>query len=56
MNYNNRKGIFVLLDSKTLGTKCIKISLCIMLANHYQNIETRFGLAPNVFMCKVGIK
>ena len=56
MNYNNRRGIFDPLGSKTLGTKCIRISLCIMLANHYQNIETRFRLAQNVFMCKVGIE
>ena len=27
-----------LLGSKTLGTKCIKTSICIMLANHDQNI------------------
>ena len=33
-----------LLGSKTLGTKCIRGSLCIMLANHDQNIESRFRL------------
>ena len=33
-----------LLDSKTLGTKCIRTSLCIMLANHDQNIKSRLGL------------
>ena len=32
------------LGSKTLGTKCIRTLLCIMLANHDQNIESRLGL------------
>ena len=41
-----------LLGSKTLGTKCIRTSLCIMLANHDQNIESRFRLAQSVFICK----
>ena len=41
-----------LFGSKTLGTKCIRTSLCIMLANHDQNIESRFGLAQSVFICK----
>ena len=27
-----------------------------MLANHDQNIECRFRLAQNMFICKVGIK
>ena len=41
-----------LLGSKTLETKCIRTSLCIMLANHDQNIESRFRLAQCVFICK----
>ena len=40
------------LGFKTLGTKCIRTSLCIMLANHNQNIESRFRLAQSVFICK----
>ena len=34
-----------LLGSKTLGTKCIRTSISNMLANHDQNIESRFRLA-----------
>ena len=45
-----------LLGSKTLGTKYIIILLCITLANHDQNIESRFKLAQRVFICKVGIE
>ena len=41
-----------LLGSKTLGKKCIRTSLYIMLANHDQNIESRFRLAQSVFICK----
>ena len=41
-----------MLGSKTLGTKCIRTSLCIMLANHDQNIKSRFRLAQSVFICK----
>ena len=33
-----------LLGSKTLGTKCIRISICNVLANHDQNLESRFRL------------
>ena len=33
-----------MLGSKTLGTKCIKTLLCIILANHDQNLESRFRL------------
>ena len=33
-----------LLGSKTLGTKCIRTSICNVLANHDQNIESRFRL------------
>ena len=33
-----------LLDSKTLGTICIRISICNVLANHDQNLESRFRL------------
>ena len=41
-----------MLGSKTLGTKCIRTSLCILLANHDQNIGSRFWLAQSVFICK----
>ena len=44
--------LLLLLGYKTLGTKCIRTSLCIMLANHDQNIEFRFRLAQSVFICK----
>ena len=33
-----------LLGSKTLGTKCIRILMCNGLANHDQNLESRFRL------------
>ena len=33
-----------LLSSKTLGTKCIRTSICNVLANHDQNLESRFRL------------
>ena len=33
-----------LLGSKTLGSKCIKTSTCNVLANHNQNIKSRFRL------------
>ena len=45
-----------LLGSKTLGTKCIRTSICNVLANHNQNIESRFRLAQCVFTCKIGIE
>ena len=35
---------YILLDSKTLGTKCIRTSMCIVLANHDQNLEYKFRL------------
>ena len=44
--------LLLLLGYKTLGTKYIRTSLCIMLANHGQNIEFRFRLAQSVFICK----
>ena len=33
-----------LLGSKILGTKCIRTSICNVLANRDQNLESRFGL------------
>ena len=33
-----------LLDSKTLGTKCIRTSMCNVLASHDQNLESIFRL------------
>ena len=41
-----------MLGSKTLGTKCIRTSLCILLANYDQNIGSRFWLVQSVFICK----
>ena len=41
-----------MLDSKTLGTKCIRTLLCILLANYDQNIGSRFWLIQSVFICK----
>ena len=32
------------LGSKTLGTKCIRTSICNVLANHDQNLESRLRL------------
>ena len=45
-----------LLGSKTLGTKCIRTSICNVLANHDQNIESKFRFAQSVFICKIGIE
>ena len=39
---NCQKGS--LLGSKTLGTKCIRTSICNVLTNHDQNLEFRFRL------------
>ena len=44
------------LVSKTLGAKCISTSICNVLANHDQNIESRFRLAQSVFICKIEIE
>ena len=33
-----------LLGSKTLWTKCIRTSICNVLANHEQNLESRIRL------------
>ena len=33
-----------LLGSKTLGTKCIRTSICNVLANHDQNLDYKFRL------------
>ena len=33
-----------LLDSKILGTKCIRISICNVLANDDKKLESRFRL------------
>ena len=45
--------ILFLLGSKTLGTKCIRTSICNVLTNHDQNIESRFRLVQSVFICKI---
>ena len=34
----------LVLGSKTLGTKCIRTLICNVLANHDQNIESRFRM------------
>ena len=34
----------VVLGSKTLETKCIRTSICNVLANHDQNLVSRFKL------------
>ena len=36
--------LYIMLGSKTLGTKYIRTSMCIVLANHDQNLESRFRL------------
>ena len=33
-----------MLGSKTLGTKCIRTLICNVLANHDQNLESRYRL------------
>ena len=43
MRWLNR-SIATILGSKTLGTKCVRISMCNVLANHDQNLESRFRL------------
>ena len=40
-----------LLSSKTLGTKCIRISMCNVLASHDQNLESRFRLLKTSSDC-----
>ena len=45
-----------LLGSKTLGTKCIRTSICNVLANHNKNIESRSKLAQSVFIHKIEIE
>ena len=42
-----------LLSSKTLGTKCIRISICNVLANHDQNLESRFRLLKVCLVVKL---
>ena len=42
-----------MLGSKTLVTKCIRTLLCIMLANHDQNIESRLGLLKVCLLVKL---
>ena len=42
-----------LLGSKTLGTKCIRTSTCNVLANHNQNLESRFRLVKVCLFVKL---
>ena len=37
-------GFTKMLGSKTLETKCIRISMCNVLANHDQNLESKYRL------------
>ena len=39
----------ILYNQIILGTKCIRTSICNVLANHDQNIKSRFRLAQSVF-------
>ena len=43
---SNRHGFeeIMVLGFKTLRIKCIRTSICNVLANHDQNLETRFRL------------
>ena len=40
----NKGALWLVLGSKTLGTKYIRTSICNVLANHDQNLEFRFRL------------
>ena len=42
-----------LLGSKTLGTKCIRTTMCNVLANHDQNLESRFKLLKECLCVKL---
>ena len=42
-----------LLGSKTLGTKCIRTSTYNVLANHNQNLESRFRLVKVCLFVKL---
>ena len=42
-----------LLGSKTLGTKCIRTSMCNVLANYDQNLEFRFRLVKVCLFVKL---
>ena len=42
-----------LLGSKTLGTKWIRTSMCNVLANHDQNLESRFRLLKVCLVVKL---
>ena len=42
-----------LLGSKTLGTKCIRNSMCNVLANHDQNLESRLRLLKECLFVKL---
>ena len=54
--HQNASHLCLLLGSKTLGTKYIRTSICNLLVNHDQNIESGFKLAQSVFICKIGIE
>ena len=45
--------LFFLLGSKTLGTKCIRTSMCNVLANYDQNLESRFRLLKGCLFVKL---
>ena len=44
-----------MLGSKTLGTNVLELQFVLFLANHDQNIESRFRLAQSMFICKGSI-
>ena len=46
----------ILYNQIILGTKCIRTSICNVLANHDQNIKSRFRLAQSVFICRIRIE
>ena len=45
--------MLLLLGSKILGNKCIRTSICNVLANHNQNIESRFRLLKMCLFVKL---
>ena len=42
-----------MLGSKKLGTKCIRTSMCNVLANHDQNLGSRFRLLKVCLVVKL---
>ena len=42
-----------MLGSKTLRTKCIRTSMCNVLVNHNQNLESKFRLLKMCLFVKL---